>query len=45
VGQASQPATAQFAKKGGVTEDAIRKYFRGTDVPRPDCRQPADRVQ
>ncbi len=28
--------TAQFARKAGVTEDAIRKYFRGTDVPRLD---------
>ena len=25
--------TAEFAKKAGVTEDAIRKYYRGTDVP------------
>lgn len=29
-------STAEFAKKAGVTEDAIRKYFRGTDVPRVD---------
>ena len=28
--------TAEFAAKVGVTEDAIRKYFRGTDVPRLD---------
>jgi predicted transcriptional regulator len=28
--------TAEFARKAGVTEDAIRKYFRGTDVPRLD---------
>jgi transcriptional regulator with XRE-family HTH domain len=28
--------TAEFAKKAGVTEDAVRKYFRGTDVPRLD---------
>lgn len=27
-------STAEFARKAGVTEDAIRKYFRGTDVPR-----------
>jgi hypothetical protein len=25
--------TAEFAKKAGVTEDAIRKYFGGTDTP------------
>jgi transcriptional regulator with XRE-family HTH domain len=28
--------TAEFARKAGVTEDAINKYFRGTDVPRLD---------
>jgi hypothetical protein len=27
-----------------VTEDAIRKYLRGTEVPQADCRQPTDRV-
>lgn len=26
--------TAEFAANVGVTEDAVRKYFRGTDVPR-----------
>jgi hypothetical protein len=26
--------TAEFARKAGVTEDATRKYFRGT-APRP----------
>ena len=37
--------TAEFARKAGVTEDAIRKYYRGTDTPRLD-RWPriADRV-
>ena len=25
--------TAEFARKAGVTEDAIRKYYRGTDTP------------
>ena len=28
--------TAAFARKADVTEDAIRKYFRGTDTPRLD---------
>jgi transcriptional regulator with XRE-family HTH domain len=28
--------TAAFAHKAGVTEDAINKYIRGTDVPRLD---------
>src|SRR5262245_38267137 len=28
--------TAEFARKAGVTEDAIRKYYRGTDTPRLD---------
>jgi hypothetical protein len=28
--------TAEFSRKAGVTEDAINKYFRGTDVPRLD---------
>lgn len=28
--------TADLAKRAGVTEDAIRKYFRGVDVPRLD---------
>jgi hypothetical protein len=29
--------TEDFARKAGVTEEATRKYFRGTDVPRLDC--------
>jgi hypothetical protein len=28
--------TAELAKRAGVTEDAIRKYFRGEDMPRLD---------
>jgi len=28
--------TAEFADRAGVTEDAIRRYFRGADVPRLD---------
>ena len=27
---------AEFAREAGVTEDAIRKYYRGTDTPRID---------
>ncbi|MBS0261507.1 MAG: helix-turn-helix transcriptional regulator [Planctomycetes bacterium] len=33
---ASGMTTAEFAAKVGVTEDAVRKYFRGADVPRLD---------
>jgi len=33
--------TAEFARKVGVTEDAIRKYYRGSDI----CLQAADRIQ
>jgi hypothetical protein len=33
-------AVEDFARKGGATEDAIPKYWRGTDVPRLD-RWPA----
>jgi hypothetical protein len=25
--------TAEFARRAGVTQDAIRKYYRGTDTP------------
>jgi transcriptional regulator with XRE-family HTH domain len=28
--------TAEFAEKVGLTEDAIRRYYRGADVPRLD---------